>query len=123
MAATPTLSDTTGVSSVMRLSDFDVASDVMSESAVMLGAVVSTIVTFWVAVAEFPAASVAVHVIVVSPSENAIGESLVIDDSNTASAAVASPKITELLSADVASIVMSVGAVMLGAVVSVTVIF
>jgi len=44
----------------------------------MPGAVVSTTVTVWVAVAELPDESVAVHVITVSPSGNVSGESLVI---------------------------------------------
>ena len=55
------------------------ASIVMLSGAVTLGAVVSTTVTVWVAVAELPDESVAVHVITVSPSGNVSGESLVTD--------------------------------------------
>jgi len=53
--------------------------------AVTLGAVVSTTVTVWVAVAELPDESVAVHVITVSPSGNVSGESLVTEIMSTRS--------------------------------------
>ena len=69
----------------------DVASAVMSAGAAMLGAVVSTMVIFCVAVAELPASSVAVHVTVVSPTGNFSGASFVIDSTPTTSVAVASP--------------------------------
>ena len=57
----------------------EVASTSILSGAVTLGAVVSTTVTVWVAVAELPDESVAVHVITVSPSGNVSGESLVTD--------------------------------------------
>ena len=102
MLATLTLSDTAGVSSVIALSDFDVASAVMSAGAAMLGAVVSTMVIFCVAVAELPASSVAVHVTVVSPTGNFSGASFVIDSTPTTSVAVASPIETLVSELDVA---------------------
>ena len=73
--------------------------------------------------AELPEESVAVQVTIVSPSANADGASLVRLEIETASAVVASPRRTELLSGDVASSVMSAGAMMVGAVVSITVTF
>jgi len=45
--------------------------------AVILGIVVSTIVTVWLVVLVFPLASVAVHVIMVSPRGNVAGALLV----------------------------------------------
>ena len=49
------------------------------------GAVVSTTETVWVAVAEFPDESVAVHVTTVSPSGKVSGASLVTDAISTRS--------------------------------------
>ena len=121
--ATPTLSVATGVSKDTVLSDLDVASSVMSDGAVMDGMVVSTMVTFWVAVAELPDSSVAVHVTVVSPSGNFSGASLVTFTWLTESFAIGAVNDTVLSAADVASDVMFSGAVNVGDVVSTMVTF
>ena len=55
------------------------------------GAVVSTILMIWVAVALLPDVSVAVHVTMVSPSGNASGASLVIEATSTISVDTANP--------------------------------
>ena len=60
----------------------------------MLGAVVSTTETVWVAVAEFPDESVAVHVTTVSPSGKVSGASLVTDAISRLSVAVTLPNST-----------------------------
>ena len=89
--------------------------------AVTLGAVVSRTVTVCVSAALLPELSVAVHVIVVSPSGKLAGASLVtVTEESTVSEAVAAPvRIGVVVPA--ASAVMSAGAVTLGAVVSRTV--
>src|SRR4249919_1334149 len=73
-----------------------------------------------VALAELPAASAAVQVIVVVPSGNVAGASLVSDTTPTASVAVAVPCVTAV-SGPVASAVTFAGGVTTGAVVSATV--
>ena len=70
-----------------------------------------------------PDESVTVQVMIVSPSGNDSGASLVTDVTATASLVCASPNDTTLSDNEVASDVMSAGAVMVGAIVSVTVIF
>src|SRR5690349_24993903 len=67
-----------------------------------------------------PAASLAVHVIVVAPIGNADGASLDIDSIPTASVAFAFPIDITLSFTLVASIVMSFGMINFGAVVSLT---
>ena len=57
-----------------------VASAITSPGIEMLGAVVSTTVTYYVSEIEFPEVSVAVQVTTVSPNGNDSGASLVIDD-------------------------------------------
>ena len=57
----------------------DVASTVTESGAVMLGSVVSIIVTVCVVVAELPDESVAVHVTIVFPNGNASGLLLIMD--------------------------------------------
>ena len=84
------------------------------------GAVVSETVTFCVAVALFPFASVAVQVTTVVPIANVAGASDVIVTPN-ASVAVADP-IATVVALPVASAATSAGAVITGAVVSATVI-
>ena len=68
-----------------------VASVLNAAGAVMVGSVVSVIVMTWVAVAVRPLSSVAVQVIVVSPSGNVAGASLVITTGAKMSDAVAVP--------------------------------
>ena len=97
------------------------ASIVMLSGAVTLGAVVSTTVTVWVAVAELPDESVAVHVITVSPSGNVSGESLVIVSTWIISYIVASPISTTIFKMPVASTITSEGATTSGMVVSIIV--
>jgi len=59
--------------------------------AVILGIVVSTIVTVWVAVLVFPLSSVAVHSIMVTPRGNSAGASLEMVTGPKISEAVAVP--------------------------------
>ena len=99
------------------LSD-EVASAINSSGCTRDGAVVSIMVTFWVAVEIFPEESVAVQVTMVSPSGNDSGESLVTVDTSTRSDDSALLNDTTLVSNEVASCVMSDGAVMVGIVVS-----
>ena len=68
----------------------------------MLGADVSTTETVCVAIAKLPDESVAVHVMVVSPSGNESGASLVTDAIPTRSSYTGLP-ISNMLSTDVAS--------------------
>ena len=65
-----------------------VASTVIANGAVIAGGVVSTTETVCTALAEFPAASVDVHVIIVSPTEYDAGASLVIEVTPTESVAI-----------------------------------
>ena len=84
----------------------------------MLGAVVSTTETVWVAVAEFPDESVAVHVTTVSPSGKVSGASLVIVSTWIISYAVASPSSTSVSERPVASTIISEGREISGPLVS-----
>ena len=61
------------------------ASTLRSDGNVRAGTVVSTTETVWVAVAEFPDESVAVHVTMVSPSGKVSGASFVTDAISTRS--------------------------------------
>ena len=70
----------------------------------MLGADVSTTETVCVAVAELPDESVAVHVMVVSPSGNESGASLVIEIISTKSKPLACPMSAKFPSIPVASV-------------------
>ena len=88
---TPTKSLEIALPSVTMFESADVASITIESGTVMLGDMVSTIVTVWVALAEFPDVSVAVHVTVVLPSGNVIGLSLVVDSIPTLSEATSSP--------------------------------
>ena len=84
----------------------------------MVGAVVSCIVTVWIAVAVLLDESVAVHVTVVLPSENDTGVLLVTDGFGSAlSVAVALPVSTDVRT-PVASDKTSGGAVSVGGMVS-----
>jgi len=88
----------------------------------MKGAVVSTMVTTWVAVELLPEASVAVQVTVVVPSGNRAGASLVTAGlASHRSATCGVPRFTGVPASVVCSVVMPGGAVMLGGVVSTTV--
>ena len=89
----PTKSLEIRLPSVTMFESADVASITIESGAVMLGDMVSTIVTVWVALAEFPDTSVAVQVTVVLPSGNLIGLSLVIDSTPTLSEATSSPSL------------------------------
>ena len=91
------------------LKSVDVASAVMESGAVMLGVIVSIMVTVCVAVEELPDESVAVHVTVVSPTGNNPGASLVIDSTLIMSYTVASPNSTTLLDKSIASATISEG--------------
>jgi hypothetical protein len=91
---------------------------VIEPGAVMLGDVVSTIVIVWVALAELPDVSVAVHVIVVSPSTKKFDVCSVTEEIPITSYAVASPNSIIVLDRPVASATMSVGAKISGSVVS-----
>ncbi len=79
-------------------------------------------VIFWVAVAVFPDESVAVQVIVVTPSENTWGASLVNEIISTRSSAFTFPRSTELSCSLAASSVMS-DTEIIGMMVSTTLIF
>ena len=85
------------------------------------GGVVSTTETVCTALAEFPAASVDVHVIIVSPTEYDAGASLVIEVTPTESVASAIP-ISAVVETLVASTLILAGAVTTGEIVSTTVI-
>jgi len=90
----------------------------------MLGGVVSTTVTFWVAWAEFPESSVAVQVTVVTPSGNRAGASLVtVASASQMSLTVGVPRSAAVPSALACSTSMFAGAVIVGGVVSTTVTF
>jgi len=88
---------------------------------VISGWVVSTTETVCIVLAEFPAASVAVHVIIVSPTEYDSGASLVIEVTPTESVAFAIP-ISAVVETPVASTLILAGAVTTGEIVSITVI-
>ena len=74
-------------------SAIEVASIIISSSGKISGVVVSTTVTVWAAVAEFPDESVAVHVTMVSPSGKVSGASLVTEITSILSVAVTSSKL------------------------------
>ena len=99
----------------------EIASTSMLFGAIMLGTVVSTTVTLWVAVTELPDESIAVHVITVSPSGNVSGESLVTESTWIISYIVASPISTTVFEIPVASTITSEGAIISGIVVSIIV--
>ena len=63
----------TGLPSTTMFESADVASAVTESGAVMLGAVVSTTVTVWIALAELPDESTTVQVTVVSPTGKTSG--------------------------------------------------
>ena len=81
---------------------------------------VSTTETVCTALAEFPAVSVAVHVIIVSPTEYDSGPSLVIEVIPTESVVSAIP-ISAVVEMPVASTLILAGAVTTGEIVSTTV--
>ena len=99
----------------------DVASAVMESGAVILGILVSIIVTVCVAVEKLPDESVAVQVTMVSPIGKNSGASLVIDLILKMSYNVASPNSISLLYKSVASAIILEGAETSGAVVSIIV--
>ena len=107
MVTSLTESVVVGSPSEILFSVVDVASNCTSDGEVMVGAMVSCTVMVWVAVAELPAASVAVQVIVVTPSLKWSGASLVTETTSTRSFDFMVPKSTEFLSSLVASIVTS----------------
>ncbi len=74
--------------------DEDTASTTISSGCTIVGLVVSTTFTFCVSVARFPTTSIALHVIVVSPSGNTDGASLVMDAISLLSETVGSPRFT-----------------------------
>ena len=111
----------TGLPSTTMFESADVASAVTESGAVMLGAVVSTTVTVWIALAELPDVSVAVHVIVVSPSTKNLGGCSVTEAIPITSCAVASPNSIIVLDRPTASVTMSDGAKISGGVVSTSV--
>src|SRR3990172_11473551 len=100
------------------LSEIDTASKTTSDGGAIVGALVSTTLTFCVSVAVLPLVSVAVHVTIVSPSGKTGGASFVIDSISPLSVAAASPKIITLSTELVASLVTSAGALITGLVVS-----
>ena len=67
------------------LVSIEVASTWISVGTVIIGTVVSITDTVWVVDAELPEVSVAVHVMIVSPSGNTCGASLVIEAISTRS--------------------------------------
>ena len=99
----------------------EVASKTTSSGTKIDGAVVSTTVTSWLAVAIFPAESAATHVTVVLPRPKNCGASLVIDSISPLSITVASPRIISFRSRLVASKIMSSGGYMVDFVVSSTI--
>ena len=105
------------------VSDFEVASWVMSAGTEMIGAVVSTTDIVWVAVFVFPEVSVTVQVTVVSPSLNDSGASFVTDSTSTRSAVFGWPSSTILPDSAVASNLTFAGAEIVGLVVSIIVTF
>ena len=99
----------------------DVASMVIELGAIMLGDVVSTIVTVWVALAELPDVSTTVHSIVVSPSVKNLAGCSVIEVIPIMSYPVASPNSIMLPDRLVASATISAGTKISGDVVSINV--
>ena len=88
------------------------------------GGVVSKTVIVWVVLAKFPASSVTVHVTIDSPSGKTCGASLVIvTDILTESVASGGFKEITFSVSDVASTMIALGSVIVGAVVSMRVIF
>ena len=76
--ATEQLSEVTGVPKATPVAVHAVfVLTVIAAGATMVGAMLSTTVITWVAVAEFPAASITVHVTVVFPTVNTLGALLV----------------------------------------------
>ena len=111
----------TGFPSVTMFESADVASMVIGPGAVMLGDVVSTIVTIWVALTELPDVSVAVHMTSVSPNTKNLDGCSVTEAIPIMSFAVASPNSTIVLDRPVASATISDGATISGSVVSTSV--
>ena len=83
----------------------------------IVGGVVSTTSTCWVANAEFPLLSIAVQIIVDEPNGNKVGPLLTISWMPLSSIAIASPRSTGV-KLPVASITKSTGGDMIGLVVS-----
>ena len=95
---TESISDISSTMEFSRTTTFscsDIASTIIDSGAVMLGAIVSTIVTNCVLDMEFPEVSVAVHVTMVSPNGKNSGASFSIAKTPTISELCASPRITE----------------------------
>src|SRR3989304_403649 len=96
------------------LSEIEMASKTTSDGGVIVGAVVSTTLTFCVSVAVLLLVSVAVQVTMVSPSGKTGGASLVIGCISPLSVAAASPKTTTLSAELVASNTTSASALLIG---------
>jgi hypothetical protein len=98
---------------------------VISDGQVIVGAMLSTTVTVWVAVAVLPDPSVTVQVTVVFPNEKLVGASLVVLDTLQLSEVVGVPRLT--FAKAVAHVpastftVTDAGAVIVGSILSTTV--
>ena len=88
MEVTSTKSEAIATPYSTMLSVWLVASTIIADGAVISGGVVSTTETVCAELAELPAASVAIHVIIVSPTEYDSGASLVIEVTPTESVAI-----------------------------------
>ena len=110
-----------GLPNVTIFESADIASIVIEAGAVMLGAVVSTIVTVCVALAVLPDMSTTFHSIVVSPSGKNLGGWSVTDAIPIMSYPVASPNSIILPDRLVASATISAGTKISGDVVSINV--
>jgi len=94
----------------------------MSSGIIIVGDIVSITETCCVAVAMFPASSLAVHVIVVNPNGKTSGASLLTDVTPTKSSALIELYSTTFWSLLIASTVIIAGTRIVGGVVSTTVI-
>ena len=103
------------------MASIETASTWILFGTITVGSVVSITEMVWVADAELPEVSVAVHVTRVSPSGNTSGASLVIEETSTKSDTLASPKSIIFSTKLLASTRRSEGAVMWGKLVSMTV--
>ena len=86
--------------------------------ATTFGFSASLTVTFWVAVAVFPEASVTVHVTVVSPIRNAVGASLATDNTEQLSATAGAVKVPTQVHPVFVFNATSAGAVIVGLILS-----
>ena len=99
----PTASSTIGACTSTILSFSEVASTIIVSFGMIFGAIVSTTDTVCTALALFPAASIAVHVTIVSPTGNKEGALFSTETIPTASVASATPIATVFVDGSTAS--------------------